>query len=153
MKNLHRAVLHEHFRRNLVRVTTCIRISVARHFRELTCWQLARSLKQEVNKILKKRVFERNLRSRENLSDAASSARRNIAEGFGRRGHKEFARFLNISLSSLKEVEDGLIECVDNEWVTETEIAEALTLCKRATVATTRLRNSIKDKPDPPWCM
>jgi len=92
-------------------------------------------------------------KSRENLSDAASSSRRNIAEGFGRRGHKEFARFLNISLSSLKEVEDGLIECVDNEWVTETEIAEALTLCKRATVATTRLRNSIKDKPDPPWCM
>jgi four helix bundle protein len=125
---------------------------VARHFRELTCWQLARSLKMEVMKILKKPVFERNLRSRENLSDAASSARRNIAEGFGRRGHKEFARFLNISLSSLKEVEDGLIESLDNEWITESEVAEALRYCKRATVATTRLRNSIKDKPDPPWC-
>ena len=125
---------------------------MARHFRELTCWQLARSLKREVTKILKKPVFERNLRSRENLSDAASSVRRNIAEGFGRRGHKEFARFLNISLSSLKEVEDGLIECVDNEWVTEGDVAEALRFCKRTTVATTRLRNAIKDKPDPPWC-
>jgi four helix bundle protein len=127
--------------------------AVARHFRELICWQLTRSLKSEVTKILKKPVFKCNLRSRENLSDAASSARRNIAEGFGRRGHKEFARFLNISLSSLKEVEDGLIECLDNEWVTEEEIAEALRYCKRATVATTRLRNSIKDKPDPPGCM
>ena len=125
---------------------------MARHFRELTCWQLARSLKGEVTKLLKKPVFGRNLRFRENLSDAASSARRNIAEGFGRRGHKEFARFLNISLSSLKEVEDSLIESVDNEWVTQEDVAEALQYCKRTSIATARLRNSIKDKPDPPWC-
>jgi four helix bundle protein len=125
---------------------------MAKHFSELTCWQLARSLKKEVNKILKKPVFQSHHRFRDNLSDAASSARRNIAEGFGRRGHKEFPRFLNISLSSLKEVEDGLIECVDNEWSTEQEVAEALRFCKRTTVATARLRNAIKDKPDPPCC-
>jgi four helix bundle protein len=125
---------------------------MARPFSELTCWQLARNLKKEVTKILKKPVFDRNQRSRDNLADAASSVRRNIAEGFGRRGHKEFARFLNFSLSSLKEVEDGLIECVDCEWVTQEEVAEALRFCKRTTVATARLRNSIKDKPDPPWC-
>jgi four helix bundle protein len=94
---------------------------MARHFSELECWQLARSLKKEVTKILKKPVFERNQRSRDNLADAASSVRRNIAEGFGRRGHKEFARFLNFSLSSLKEVEDGRIACVDCEWATAPE--------------------------------
>lgn len=94
-------------------------VPMSRHFSELRCWQLARSLRNEVTKILKKPVFDRNHRSRDNLADAASSVRRNIAEGFGRRGHKEFARFLNISLSSLKEVEDGLIECVDNEWATQ----------------------------------
>jgi four helix bundle protein len=126
---------------------------MARHFSELKCWQLARCLKKEVTKILGKPVLARHHRFRDNLSDAASSVRRNIAEGFGRRGHKEFARFLNISLSSLKEVEDGLIECVDSEWATEEETAEALRLCKRTTVATARLRNSIKDKPDPPWCI
>jgi four helix bundle protein len=112
---------------------------MARHFRDLTCWQLARSLKKEVTRLLKKPALNRDYKFRDNLSDAASSVRRNIAEGFGRRGHKEFARFLNISLSSLKEVEDSLIESIDNEWVTEEEVA-------------TRLRNSIKDKPDPPWC-
>jgi four helix bundle protein len=125
---------------------------MARQFSELTCWQLARSLNKEVTRILTKPVFDRHHKFRDNLSDAASSVRRNIAEGFGRRGHKEFARFLNISLSSLKEVEDGLIECVDNEWATQEEVAEALRFCKRTTVATARLRNSIKDRPDPPWC-
>jgi four helix bundle protein len=116
------------------------------------CWQLARGLENEVSQILKKPVFDRHLRFRENLSDAASSVRRNIAEGFGRRGHKEFARFLNISLSSLKEVEDSLMETVDNEWVPQEAIADALRLCKRTTGAISRLRNSIKDKPDPPCC-
>ena len=136
----------------VVRRFLLVQWAMARHFSELICWQLARSLKKEVTTILKKPVFQRNVRSRDNLSDAASSVRRNIAEGFGRRGHKEFARFLNISLSSLKEVEDGLIECVDNEWATHAEVATALRFCKRTTVATARLRNSIKDKPDPPWC-
>jgi len=125
---------------------------MARHFSELKCWQLSRSLQREVFQLLKRAVFASNPKARDNLNDAASSARRNIAEGFGRRGHKEFARFLNISLSSLKEVEDGLIECVDNEWLTEKETAAARMLCKRATVAASRLRNSIKDKPDPPEC-
>jgi len=83
-----------------------------------------------VFQLLKKSVFASNPRARDNLNDAASSARRNIAEGFGR-----------------------IIECVDNEWLTEKDVAAALTLCKRATVATSRLRKSIKDKPDPPWCL
>jgi four helix bundle protein len=125
---------------------------MARHFKELNCWQLARMLKIEVTSLLKRPVFKSHYKTSENLSDAASSARRNIAEGFGRRGHKEFARFLNFSLSSLKEVEDGLIETVDNGWLSDADIEKALNLCKRTSVATSRLRNSIKDKPDPPEC-
>lgn len=38
------------------------------------------------------------------LRDAALSAGSNIAEGIGRKGDKEFARYLNISLGSLAEV-------------------------------------------------
>jgi len=104
--------------------------TMARHFSELKCWHLARCLQREVFQLLKKSVFASNPRARDSLNDAASSARRNIAEGFGR-----------------------IIECVDNEWLTEKDVAAALTLCKRATVATSRLRKSIKDKPDPPWCL
>jgi four helix bundle protein len=121
------------------------------HFSKLICWQLARELQNEVFKITSKEVFKRDLKQRGQLRDAASSTRRNIAEGFRRRTHRDMANFFNTSLSSLGEVEDELREAVDNSYVTEEEIQRALNLCKRTSVATSRFRNSVKDRPDPPW--
>ena len=51
----------------------------------------------------------------------------------------------------MNEVEDELGEAIDNGYVTGEEIGVALNLKKRAYVATSRFRNSIKDRPDPPW--
>jgi hypothetical protein len=48
-------------------------------------------------------------------------------------------------------VEDELGEAVDNGYVTKEEIAAAMNLKKRAVVATSRFRNSVKDRPDPVW--
>jgi four helix bundle protein len=124
--------------------------SVARHFSELICWQLARVLQREVFRLTSVTPIGTNFKLRDQLRDAASSVRRNIAEGFGRATHREFARFLNISISSVNEVEDGLLECVDNGYVSEAAIAQARQYCRRTTIATTRLRNAIKDKPEPP---
>jgi four helix bundle protein len=123
---------------------------VARHFSELICWQLARELQREVFRVTSTPKLRDNFKLRDQLRDAASSARRNIAEGFGRTSHREFARFLNISLSSVNEVEDGLIECVDDGYVTASEIVVAQRFCRRATIATSRLRNTLKDKPGGP---
>jgi four helix bundle protein len=74
-----------------------------------------------------------------------------MAEGFSRRTHRDQANFFATALASLNEVEDELGEAVDNEYVTAEEIASALNLKKRAYVAASRFRNSIKDRPDPPW--
>ena len=68
-----------------------------------------------------------------------------IAEGFGRRTHRDIANFLATSLTSLNEVEDELGEALDNGYVTDEEIASALNLKKRAFVATSRFRNSVKE--------
>ena len=123
----------------------------ARHFTELTCWQLARELQREVFKITCRVAFDRNLDLRNELRDAASSVRRNIAEGFGRRTHRDFSNFLNISLSSINEVEDELGEAVDNRYVTVDDISRAMNLCKRTFAATSRLRDSVRERPDPAW--
>lgn len=124
---------------------------VVRHFSQLVCWQLARDLHREVFRLTSTAAFSGNLDLRNQLRDAASSARRNIAEGFGRRTHKDQANFFATALTSLNEVEDELGEAVDNGYVTTEEIGKALNLKKRAIVATSRFRNSIKDRPDPEW--
>ncbi len=124
---------------------------VVRDFSKLICWQLARTLQREVFRITSKPVFNQNRDLRDELRDAAGSARRTIAEGFGRRTHRDTANFLATSLASLNEVEDELGEAVDNGYVTKEEIARALNLKKRAYVATSRFRNSVKNRPDPVW--
>jgi four helix bundle protein len=105
---------------------------VVRHFSRLVCWQLSRDLQREVFRITSKPVFDRDWDLRGQLRDAAGSARRNIAEGFGRRMHKEQANFFATALTSLNEVEDELGEAVDNGYVTSEEIGVAMNLKKRA---------------------
>lgn len=107
-------------------------------FSELMCWQLARALQREVFRITSKPVFKTNLDLHDQLRDAASSGRRNIAEGFGRRTHKDQANFFSTALTSMNEVEDELGEAVDNGYVTSEEIGVALNLKKRAYVAASR---------------
>jgi four helix bundle protein len=128
-----------------------VRVPRIRKFSDLICWRLARALQREVFKITAKPAFNSNFDLRNELRDAASSGRRNIAEGFGRRTHKDQANFFSTALTSMNEVEDELGEAVDNGYVTSDEIAIALNLKKRAYVATSRFRNSIRDRPDPPW--
>src|SRR5688500_3075040 len=109
-----------------------------RKFSDLMCWRLARALQREVFRITSKPVFKSNLDLHDQLRDAASSGRRNIAEGFGRRTHKDQANFFSTALTSMNEVEDELGEAVDNGYVTNEEIGVALNLKKRAYVATSR---------------
>ena len=123
----------------------------ARHFSELICWQLARELQRDVFKITCKEVFRRDLDLRSQLRAAAGSVKRNIAEGFGRRTHKDMAHLFHISLASIYEVEDELREALDKGYVTAEEIIRALNLCKRTFSATSRFRRSVMRRPDPPW--
>lgn len=51
----------------------------------------------------------RDFRFVDQIRRAANSACANIAEGFGRYQHKEFAQFLSIAKGSLLEVQDHLI--------------------------------------------
>src|SRR5688500_18001504 len=108
---------------------------MVRHFSELVCWQLARALQREVFKITSKSVFNGNSDLRDQLRDAAGSARRNMAAGFSRRTHKDQANFFATALASLQEVEDELCEAIDNGYVTPEEINPALNLKKRSYVA------------------
>ena len=74
---------------------------------DLVAWQLAVQLRNVVHGLCEKPVIRKDFKFRDNLSDAASSAPRNIAEGYGRKYHREFARFAIIARGSEREV----LEC------------------------------------------
>jgi four helix bundle protein len=74
-------------------------------FEDLVAWQLAVQLQQLADKYCDKPAVKRDFKFRNQLSDSAASAPRNIAEGFGRFNPADFARFLGIAKASLVGVE------------------------------------------------
>ncbi len=81
--------------------------------------------------------------------DAARSAASNIAEGFGRYKHRDFARFLRIAVGSLNEVRDQLIDGHARGYVTAAELAAGTRLVKRASAAAGRFIQFLVSTPDP----
>jgi four helix bundle protein len=121
----------------------------AKSLRELIAWQLARELRKAIAQLVQKPSIGQDFDLTSQLKKAARSATGNIAEGFSCT-HAEFARFLDISGRSLREIEDRLIEAVDDGLITPDEAAPPLQLKKRAAVAISRLTAYLRSTPDPP---
>ncbi len=123
----------------------------ARTFEDLIAWQLARQLRVEVFRLTTTGSLARDLRLRSQLDNAVGSVCRNIAEGFGRRSHAEFDRFLVMARASLNEVLDCLVESADHGHVTAVETDPIRALACRTDIALARLSASLRARPDPPW--
>ena len=120
-------------------------------FREIAAWQLARVLKIRVDALLTKPDLNRRYRFRDQLSDAARSGPANIAEGFGRHGNREFARFVRIAKGSEAEVLNHLIDARDQDLITETEFQQAEHEARKAIKAAIGLiRHLEASKPTEP---
>jgi four helix bundle protein len=89
-----------------------------RGFKSLRVWQDAVSLYILAYKILSKFPFELK-RVASNAIDAAHSVSRNIAEGYCRRGIKEYLNFLNIALGSCGEFHSCYVSFREANQITE----------------------------------
>jgi four helix bundle protein len=118
----------------------------ARHFRDLTCWQLAHELKLALYTVADSPAVKADFRFREQLLDAARSAPRNIAEGFGRRTHREFTLFLDIARGSLMECQNHLHDAVDRKYVTPAEFNTLDALARRTCSAVARLQQYLRGR-------
>ena len=98
----------------------------------MAAWQLSRDVRTLAYKLLAKPEVARDFQFRDQLKDAARSAPRNIAEGFARYKHKEFAQFVRIAKGSMGEVLDHFIDAVDNSYLTPTEFTTHEHACKKA---------------------
>jgi four helix bundle protein len=76
-----------------------------RDFREIKVWAKAHKLRLEIYKITSRFPREELYGLTSQIRRAAASIPANIAEGFGRGGNAELARFLQIGMGSAYEVE------------------------------------------------
>jgi four helix bundle protein len=77
-------------------------------FEDLRVWQEAKRLSDDVGELLQNPSFQRDPKLRDQPSAACSSTALNIAEGFVRRGRKEFARHVRIAAASNAETRAAL---------------------------------------------
>jgi four helix bundle protein len=121
---------------------------MARHYRELVCWQLSHDLKCEVYALTARMPAKGDRDFCDDIRASSRSAPANIAEGFGRETHREFARFLSIARASLLETDNHLQDACDCEHVTEAERQRLSHLATRSLKATTRLQSYLLRTPD-----
>ena len=131
-------------------VCTFAGVAGARHFRELVCWQLARRLKLALYRFIERPEVKSDFKFCNQVRDAAASAPRNIAEGFGRRTHAEFARYLDVARGSLDECQNHLQDAVDRRNLNEADFNEMNVLAKRTVAAVAALQRYLRSNQSGP---
>ena len=119
-------------------------------FREIAAWQRSRQVRMLAYRLVGRPEVARDFKYRDQLLDASRSAPRNIAEGFARYKHKEFAQFVRIAKGSMAEVLDHFIDAVDNRYLSPAEFPEYEHACKKALKAINGLIRYLESTPDPP---
>jgi len=90
-------------------------------FEELIAWQKSRGLTSLVYKTFRD---VRDHGFRDQIQRASVSVGNNIAEGFERKGSKEFSRFLFISKGSAGEVRSMLYHALDLGYISKIQFDE-----------------------------
>ena len=88
-------------------------------FEEINAWQNARVLVKDVYAMTRNGAFSHDYGLKDQIQRAAISVCSNIAEGFERRGNKEFANFLWIAKGSTAEVCSQLYNARDLGYITD----------------------------------
>jgi four helix bundle protein len=121
-----------------------------KEFSEIAAWRLSRDLKQRTYDLLNRPEFSREFQLVDQIRRAASSAPSNIAEGFGRFGNKEFARFVRIAKASEIELLNHLIDAHDRQLLDGDEFQQLKNLARRAIKACVGLIGHLETTPEPP---
>jgi four helix bundle protein len=112
-----------------------------RDFRKLKVWHKAHALTLEVYQATRRFPGEELYGLVSQMRRAAVSVCANLAEGCGRRGGPEFARFLDIALGSASELEYHLLLSADLKFLdraTHTRLDAAVVQVKRMMAALVR---------------
>jgi len=95
-----------------------------RSHRDLIAWQKADLVRRRVLTLVTVEAARRDFSFRDQAERAAASACRNLAEGFYRYRHRDFARFVTIARASLGELLDSVDEAGIKGYADAPERAE-----------------------------
>jgi four helix bundle protein len=121
---------------------------MAQTYQELICWQLAHQLKLEVFAFTDRLPAKRDRDFCDDIRASSRSAPSNIAEGFGRETHREFAHFLAIARGSLTETANHLQDALECGYLGPKEYERLTGLAHSALKTTTRLQSYLYRTPD-----
>ncbi len=96
-------------------------MTAIKRFEDIQAWQKARELVREIYQISAQGEWSRDFGLKDQIRRAAVSSMSNIAEGYARKGDKEFARFLDIARGSAIEVQSLLYVALDTSYISEQE--------------------------------
>ena len=112
-------------------------------FEDISAWQQGRDLVNEVYRFTRLASFSKDFGLRDQIQRAAVSICSNIAEGFERRGNKEFIKFLWIAKGSAAEVASQLYHAKDFGYVTDEQFEKLYADSKKIGATIHRLITSI----------
>lgn len=111
---------------HVLEIARCVMsMSSPRTHRDLIVWQKAMRLAAESYLIAKKLPGEERFELGAQIRAAASSISANVAEGKGRRGKAEYARFLSIARGSARELDSHLSLAVLLRFVPPADVHRA----------------------------
>ena len=113
-------------------------------FEDLICWQKSRLVIKEVYRITSVERFAKDNVLKDQLRRCALSVLLNIAEGFGRRTHKEFKHFLFISHGSIAEAQSCLYVAFDLGYLNEEAFKDLYHKCTEISKIISGLIKSLK---------
>ena len=90
-------------------------------FEDLDVWQHARELARAIYRFTATNTFSRDYGLRDQMRRASVSIMANIAEGFSRKGDREFTQFLFVAKSSAAELQSHAYVALDQQYINEPE--------------------------------
>ena len=120
-----------------------------RNFQDLAAWRLANELKLAIYAVTRRPRVAKDWEFCFQIRKSSAAVPANIAEGFGRHSHREFARFVEISRGSLLETASHLTDACDRGHLEQRELAQLLQHWRQALKAVSGLLRYLRASPEP----
>jgi four helix bundle protein len=117
-------------------------------FEDLIAWQKARELTRAIYQVTQQGAFAKDFRLARQIQRAAVSIMSNIAEGFERRGRREFHQFLSTAKGSCAEVRSQLYIAFDIGYLMKSEFQRLLAQAEEVGRVVGGLRASVEKLRD-----